>query len=162
MATLFHQLTSELVPMWFLTLKSRSFLLGPDPCYSKLSRGKCTWTIISKNTKQATLSYNGTNLVGKSAIEKYTRIGMIDQTERHVTMLRVGGRRLPFVAPLLIRMSLLHSYILCTGIDPFSSSKRAVQINATTLTRNYAGLIMLPPELIGPCGNGPLISGSIP
>ena len=102
MATLFHQLTSELVPMWFLTLKSRSFLLGPEPCYSKLSRGTCTWTIISKNTKQATLSYNGTNLVGKSAIEKYTRIGMIDQTERHVTMLRVGGRRMPFVAPLLI------------------------------------------------------------
>jgi hypothetical protein len=69
---------------------------------------------------------------------------------------------MPFVAPLLIRMSLLHSYILCTGVSPFSSSKRAVQINATTVTRFYAGLIMLPPELIGPCGKGPLISGSIP
>jgi hypothetical protein len=88
MATLFQQLTSELVRMWFLTLKSLSFF-GPKPCCSKISRGTCTWTIISKNTKQATLSYNGTNLVGKSAIEKYTRIGMIDQTERHVTMMAV-------------------------------------------------------------------------
>jgi hypothetical protein len=84
MATLFHQLTSELVLMWFLTIKSRSFLDLNHGCYSKLSRGTCTWTIISKNTKQATLSYNGTNMVGKSAIEKYTRIRMIDQTERRV------------------------------------------------------------------------------
>jgi pyrimidine deaminase RibD-like protein len=61
-----------------------SLAFGPEPCYSKLSRGTCTWTIISKNTKQATLSYNDTNMVGKSAIEKYTCIGMIDQTERRV------------------------------------------------------------------------------